>query len=214
MINSPSLGVRRLPDAGAAGSSGAVSKSQQEKILRRDDYTCCCCGFKSKQYQRVIKLNKEPVTLCMFCEQCFSLDSVGAMGSGVLIWLPEISQADLNNLARAIYVARSTAHPLSGLASKALDALLARRTDAKKRLGSDDPNLLATAFYENLSDAEYKEREAKLDGLRLMPLDKMIVSTRAGTMDVFPRILEYWKSPEGPYGKLPVEDWEEMFRAA
>ena len=33
------------------------------------------------------------------------------MGSGILIWLPEVGQAELNHLVRAIYVARIGIRP-------------------------------------------------------------------------------------------------------
>lgn len=212
---SPSLGVRQRPDAGQGSPSGGLTKSRHEKALQHDNHTCRCCGFRSLRYQRVVPYEGEFVTMCMFCEQCFALDAVGAMGSGVLVWLPEISQVDLNHIVRAIYVARaSDNHRLSELANRAYDALTARRSDAKRRLGSDDPLLLATVFYESLDDKEYKDREKKLEGIRLLPMDKRLVTVRAGTADVFPSVLEYWMSSEGPFGRLPVDKWEEMFSSA
>ncbi len=112
---------------------------------------------------------------------------------------------------RAIYVARSGDHALASQATRALDALMARRADVKKRLGSDDPLLLATALHENLTDEEYARRTTKLDGVRLLPLDRWLVRGASGDIDQFPRLVQYWRSPQGPYGKLPVEKWTGLF---
>lgn len=215
-----SLGVRRQPATGETASSVSRprSQSQNDKILKRDDYTCRCCGFKSRRYQRVVasdifpKANDEFVTLCLFCELCFSLERTASGASGLLIWLPEIGQADLHHIMRAIYVARSGENDLlAEAATKAYDALVARRAEAKKRLGSDDPSLLATAFHEGLNDKEYAGRGAKLEGIRFLPMDRVMVRTRHGDSNQFPQILKYWRSGEGPFGRYSLNDWTKLF---
>lgn len=215
-----SLGVRRKPDAGgAAFKSRSKLKSAMEKALRRDDYSCRCCGFHSEKFQRVVPAGNfsgttdEFITLCSFCEQCFSLERTGLSGSGFLIWLPEISQADLHHIMRAIYVARASDHPLGKAAGQAFDALMARRTEAKKRLGSDDPLLLATVLYENLTDAEYAKSAAKLEGIRLLPLDRLLVRGSRGDANQFPQMVAYWTSEEGPFASLPVDSWGPLFES-
>lgn len=215
-------GVRREPDAGAGPSKKAPQpvKNQTEKTLQRDDYTCRFCGFRSQKYQRVIanpdqKSGQPMVTSCTFCEQCLNLDRAGVTGPGMLIWLPEIGQAELNHIARAIYVARAEpANDLTDVATRALDALQARRAEAKKRLGSDDPLLLATVMHEMLTMDELSKTTPKLEGIRLLPPDKHIMRSAAGDVNQFPQIVKYWCSPEGPYAKLPVQKWLEMFKAA
>jgi intracellular multiplication protein IcmJ len=87
----------------------------QDKILERDDYTCQFCGFQAREFQEVINidnnyLNNKPsnmVTACCFCSQCFFLESVGngSYGGGTLIYLPEISQADLHSLCHVLFCA-------------------------------------------------------------------------------------------------------------
>ncbi|MDD5587450.1 MAG: hypothetical protein PHY92_10965 [Alphaproteobacteria bacterium] len=132
-------------------------------------------------------------------------------GAGVLVWLPEISQADLHHIMRAIYAVRDSDHPLAEKASKAFNALMARRTEAKKRLGSDDPLLLATVLTETLTDAEYAKRTVKLEGIRLLPLDRWFVRSRNGDVNHFPEVVKFWRSPEGPFGKLQPETWGPLF---
>lgn len=213
------LGVRRASDAEKHKVS-VPSKSQTEEALRRDDHTCRFCGFKSQQYQRVIsspaylKRDEEFLTVCTFCENSLLLERAGMMGSGVLVWLPEIGQAELNYIARAIYIARADAGEMAESATRALDALLARRAEAKKRVLSDDPLVLATVLHENLDDQAYKKASAKIEGIRLLPLDKYIVHGKHGDINQFSSMVKYWCSPQGPYGRLPVDQWPNLFQAA
>jgi intracellular multiplication protein IcmJ len=151
------------------------------------------------------------VTLCPFCDSCFNLAVAGMAGSGLIVWVPELTQAELNNIVRAAYVARAVGGKVADLADRALDAFKMRRTEAKKRLGSDDPLLLATAFQESLSKKEYAERAAKLEGLRFFPLDKYLVRGRVGEIDQFPQMLGFWRSSSGPYGATSPDEWIAMF---
>lgn len=136
------------------------------------------------------------------------------MASGVLIWLPEIAQAELNHMARAIYVGRAGQGAIAELATRAFDALMARRADAKKRLGSDDPLLLATIMHESLTEDELKGAIAKLDGIRLMPLDKQMARGPKGDVNGFPQLVKYWSSPQGPYGQKLPDKWLDMLKTA
>src|SRR5688572_14211399 len=113
------LGIARVPGSpqtasGPGAASAGLSADIRQKILERDQHTCRFCGFKSQKYQDVHAMNgnladtrmENLVTACIFCHQCFDLEKTSAMRSGVLIWLPEISQAELHHIARAVYVAR------------------------------------------------------------------------------------------------------------
>lgn len=215
------LGVRQSSEAerGALKSSQQLNKSQTDKILRRDDFTCNYCGFRSENYQRVVRASGQGakdgwVTCCTFCEQCLMLDRAGLMGTAVLVWLPEIAQAELNHIARAIYVGRTGDGPIIELATRAFDALMARRVDAKKRLGSDDPLLLATILHESLTEEEVKPAIAKLEGIKLMPLDKHMVRGPKGDTNHFPQIVKFWRSAQGPYGQKLPETWLDLLQSA
>jgi len=210
-----SLGVRRPPEAGTMEEK-SPTKAQAEKILNRDDYTCRFCGFRSEQYQRVIFAAepREFVASCTFCEQCLYLERTGLTGTGALLWLPEIGQAELNHIARAIYIARATNDKIAEDAAKALEALSARKAEVKKRLGSDDPLLLATALHESLSDEEYQGVATKLDGVRFLASDKHVARGPKGDADQFPAMIKYWCSGDGPYADLPASKWLNLFKSA
>lgn len=90
-------------------------KSFEQKIFQRDHYTCQFCGFQARLYQDVINLDGDytnnrlanMVTACVFCSQCFFIESVGVggYGGGSLIYLPELTQAELNSLCHVLFCA-------------------------------------------------------------------------------------------------------------
>jgi len=213
------LGVGRKSDAERSiSSSQRLDKKRAEQIFHRDDFTCRFCEFRSASYQRIVPWkdagNPPYATACSFCEQALMLDRTGLSGGGILIWLPEISQIKLNHVMRAIYVARAVKSEFSAAASRAADALMARRADTKKRLGGDDPLLLATVMHEQLTDEEYKNAADKLEGIRLFPLDKHLVRTARGDINQFPQMVKFWCSSSGPFARLPVEEWTSLFKSA
>lgn len=104
-------------------ASDAEFQSARLRVLERDDYTCRGCNFRSPpartkkgdgpSYMDVHHLDHDHgnnaldnlATMCPFCHQAFHIGYAGVSNGGILIWLPEISQADLNNLARTIFIA-------------------------------------------------------------------------------------------------------------
>ena len=192
-----------------------LSASKTAQIFKRDDHTCHYCQFRAEKYQQIHyfdgnsknEADSNMVTTCIFCHQCFNLDSVAAMGSGVLIWLPEISQPDLNNLARAVYIARISQGVMAETAKAMLEVIMSRREEAKQRLGTDDPYVLATVLGDLLPQSAYDKRHDKLDGIRLFPLDRRKVKESNLEFNQFPQILAYWRSKHGPFEGHPPLEW-------
>ena len=217
------LGIARSSANAQSPSSSnesALAPELKQKVLDRDDYTCQFCGFKSQKYQEIHFQDGNPgntninnmVTACMFCHQCFDLGQVAAMRSGVLIWLPEIEQTALHHIARAIYVARISQGPMAEAARKSLDILMQRRAEARNRLGTDDPSLLAMVLRDYISARSYDARTKKLEGIRLFPLDRRIIKEADLEFNQFPQILAYWRSKNGPFGgKLP-QQWPGLYK--
>ena len=202
---------KKQSGAGKSGSSSAVesrlSKEQKQKIFERDDFTCQCCGFKSKKYQEILFKNGQEkdtsdsnlITTCIFCHQCFQMEKVSDMKSGVLVWLPEIEQTTLHHIARAIYVARISQGPVAEAARKSLDLILSRREEVKNRIHTDDPYILATVLKDYLGPKHYEQRSKKLEGIRLFPNDRRIIKEADLEFNQFPQILAYWRSKDGPF---------------
>lgn len=207
---------------GSADSAAKLSEDEKAEILARDNHTCQCCGFKADQYQEVmtdprsIKPGKSGkpsyVTVCVFCHQCFNMDKVAEMSSGTLIWLPEVSQADLHHLARAIYVARITQGSMADAGRRAFDLMMERRQEAANRIKTDDPAILTTVYRDYLSKRYYEDRARKLEGVRLFPLDRRMLSEGDLKFNKFPQILAYWRSKKGPFGEMLPNSWLENYK--
>lgn len=90
-------------------------KSFEQKIFQRDKYTCQFCGFQARLFQEIINIDNDYtnnklsnlVTACCFCAQCFFIESVGVggYGGGTLVYLPELTQPELNSLCHVLFCA-------------------------------------------------------------------------------------------------------------
>ena len=183
--------------------STAVPGPAVRAAQRRDDYVCQFCGFQSAKYQ--VCHGPEAggadalVTACIFCKQVTDLDRVPGMRSAVLIWLPELSQAALNCAMPEVYVNRIGRDRAAGSRARdLLDRLVARREVAKTRFGSDDPAELVRRL-RSAGDDRGEIDAALADGLRVLPLDRMIVRAEQLEFNQFPQILAFWRSRNGPF---------------
>ncbi len=84
-------------------------------ILKRDDNTCYFCNFQAKNHMQVVNLDHDylhnvaenMVASCPFCAQCLFLEMLGKSdyGGGIMVFLPEMSQEDLNGLCHVLFCA-------------------------------------------------------------------------------------------------------------
>ncbi len=219
------LGIAQLPrDALFTSSDGntprpSLAADIKQKILERDDHTCAFCQFKSEKYQDVVALDSDMLntkldnlaTACIFCHQCFDLEKVAEMRSGVLIWLPEIEQTQLHHIARAIYTARISQGSMADTAKKTLETLMKRREVSQARIHTDDPHVLSMVMRDFLSQKSYAMRNQKLEGVRLFPLDRRIIKEGDLEFNQFPQILAYWRSKNGPFGGKIPNQWKNFY---
>ncbi len=153
----------------------------KETILVRDNYTCQYCGFQAKKYQEIVNLDNNYynnklsnlVTACCFCSQCFFLEAVGKddYGGGILIYLPEISQADLNGFCHVLFCAMSNDTSYSAIAQNIYRDLKSRFRIVEDYLGEGMSE--AALFGHMLIDVKGKDKD-KIDkdilsSLRLLP---------------------------------------------
>lgn len=152
----------------------------QLKVFQRDRYTCQFCGFQAKKFQDVINLdnnysnNKLPnlVTACCFCAQCFFIESVGlgGYGGGTLIYLPELSQAELNSLCHVLFCAitNDTGYKMS--AQDIYRHFKSRSELVEKKFGegTSNPSILGQLIIDSgATDQETKDKIFK--DIRLLP---------------------------------------------
>src|SRR3989338_6931574 len=153
----------------------------QEKIHARDNFTCQFCGFQAKKFMEIINLdgnylknNKSNLTTaCGMCAQCFFLEAVGKsdFGGGVLIYLPEIRQSELNALCHVIFA--SMAYRLKNVthAKNIYRSLKLRAQLIEEKVGEGLSN--PAQFGQMLIDASEQKKPAIQDTIvkafRLLP---------------------------------------------
>lgn len=166
----------------------------QKKVFSRDKKTCHYCGFISNKYQVVVnrdhnyRNNKAAnlSTACMFCAQCFFLDAVGKNNhtGGHIIYLPEVSQADLNHFCRVLFSSMLNDAPYRGK----LNATYLSFYDRSKTVdevfgpGSSEPS----TFGQTLIDSNLSKKDLNSElmlSLRLLPTKKP-----------FSQEIVYWKN--------------------
>jgi intracellular multiplication protein IcmJ len=177
-----------------------ISRQVVRVVHERDHYCCRCCGFRSLRYQQILNPGgnwRDPdaiLTACIFCQQCFLLDDVGDMRSGVLIAFPDIEQTELNRLAIELYVAKKS-HRDRNAAERCLNFLTTKLMPVVDQFGSADPKVVVTM----LRETNPEPLAQKLSGLRLLPQDRRILHEGDLEFNQFPQILAYWRSRVGPY---------------
>jgi intracellular multiplication protein IcmJ len=121
-----------------------------KRIFERDAYTCQYCGFQAKEYQEVVNadgnyLNNKSgnmITACCFCSQCLFLQAVGfdEMGGGQLIYLPEMSQGDLNSFCHVLFCAMGNSTGYQDSATSIYRSLKFRSQLIENKFGSGTSN--------------------------------------------------------------------------
>jgi len=184
-----------------------VAPSVRRAVLARDLDRCRFCGFQSATHQQVVALADDLrdvaalATACIFCEQVACVDTVPSRRSGVLVWLPEVDQAELNAIARVLYVCRARKDELAARANALLDKIMGRRAKAETAFGSADPAVLAERLRTEAkgeSSAGAPGRDWMARGLRLFPLDRRLITEGELQYNQFPQVRYFWRSRNGP----------------
>lgn len=151
-----------------------------KRVIERDAYTCQYCGFQAAEYQEVVNLdgnyanNKlaNLVTACCFCSQCLFLQSVGLdeMGGGQLIYLPEMSQGDLNSFCHVLFCAMGNSTGYQDSAQTIYRSLRFRSQIIENKFGSGTSNPVVLGQLILEFQDQYPDQGAEiLNDLRLLP---------------------------------------------
>jgi intracellular multiplication protein IcmJ len=156
-------------------------KEIAQKVFLRDHYTCQYCGFhvdhvdfEVVNFDNNYQNNKAPnlVTACPICAQCFFLESIGtgSFGGGVLVYLPEMSQVQLNALANHSFVVMQRKAKESIVAESILRDFRFRASDVEKIFGDgmSDPAKFGTLML--TAQLSHDKLHHILSPLRLLPL--------------------------------------------
>ncbi len=155
-------------------------KSFEEKVFQRDRHTCRFCGFQAKLYQDVVNLDNDYsnnqlanlVTACCFCAQCFFIESVGVggYGGGTLVYLPELSQPELNSLCHVLFCAITNDTGYKNSAQTIYRSFKFRSQVVEEKFGegTSDPSIFGHLLID--SGPISKEDSVKIfNNIRLLP---------------------------------------------
>jgi len=164
----------------SARKADARFKTFEQQVLERDRHACQFCGFQANLYQEIINLDGDYknnklynlVTACCFCSQCFFIESVGmgGYGGGTLIYLPELTQADLNSLCHVLFCAitNDTGYKVSAQTAYRQFKFRSQVVEEKFGEGTSDP----AVFGQLMIDTGFYSREQAailFKDIRLLP---------------------------------------------
>src|SRR3990167_8557120 len=151
-----------------------------EKVLERDNYTCQYCSFQAKEFQEIVNTDgnymnnklSNLITACCFCSQCLFLESVGMdeMGGGQLVYLPEMSQADLNSFCHVLFCAmgNGTGYQESAQSIYRSFKFRSQLIETKFGAGTSNPSTFGQLLLEY--ETSYPEKHVDvLKDLRMLP---------------------------------------------
>lgn len=156
-------------------------KKFEQRILNRDVYTCQFCGFQARDYQEVINLDGNPannklsnlVTACVFCTQCYFVESVGrnGFGGGTLIYFPELSQPELNGICHVLFCAVANATAYRQDAQTIYRNLKMRGQYVEEQLGENmsDPAIFGQLLIDSINEERHSIGKNVLQNVRLLP---------------------------------------------
>lgn len=195
-------------DDPSADEANAEFMKVRKSILERDDYTCQYCGFRSNKYQEVHHINdnhadNEPdnlITACCLCHACHHIGLAGIKELGVIIYLDpsiKISQGDLNQLVRALWIAESgDSKDLQRIASTILSKLYKATAAAPRKIGTADLSILGD-FLLSLPEEKYSNRDNFLEGVYVL-----------FSSQKFKQQIEYWQG--NTFKQIPPSTWSKI----
>lgn len=152
----------------------------QQRVFDRDRYTCQYCGFQAKEYQDVVNVDSNynnnklsnMITACCFCRQCLFLQSVGLddMGGGQLIYLPEISQTNINSFCHVLFCAMENNTGYQDSAQSLYRSLKFRSQIIENKFGAgtSNPSVMGQLLVEHKMQTTEQKQDVLKD-MRLLP---------------------------------------------
>jgi len=177
----------------------------RREYLKSPGGTCGWCGITAPVGMEKHAKNGAKKTICPLCHLCLHLDVAGHRESGTVIWLPEISQAQLNVLFGVIVgltIAESKNVPrdVRERVRSMFVALESRAEVMESIFGAGNqlfdpthPSFLANQIASQINETD----NLNLGGIRLLPRPAY-----------FAPLIRAWG--DEVVGKFPVDTWERV----
>lgn len=152
-----------------------------QKVFERDQHTCQYCGFCANNNLDVINRDSDYrnnklsnlVTACSFCAQCFFLEAVGKgeFGGGVLVYLPNVSQSELNAMCHVLFTSMVVGNSYAIQAKNVYRGLRLQSQAIEKQVGEgfSNPFLYGRLLIEIEGEQSRKLHNQLLPHIRLLP---------------------------------------------
>lgn len=202
MAQQPCMGVKRQMfrmDDEHAHLADAAFAAVRAQVLERDAHACQFCDLRAEKWQEVHHKDNDHhhnspdnlLTVCNLCHQVHHVFLAGINRAAFVASLPELTQTEVNQICRAIFVAEILGPRPEVDKLGSLYALFEARGDALKHAFGGDvrsPLLLGEAL-SRASEGAYERRGEALGALRLVP-----------TRQAFrPGQLEYYATQPGQF---------------
>jgi intracellular multiplication protein IcmJ len=146
------------------------------KVLSRDHHTCRYCGFHAEKFQQIVSINGDfknnnldnLATACIFCMHCqlLALRNTNAK----IIFLPEVTQVELNHFVRILFCASTMKREVSDLAKSLYQAFRKRTSVVEEVFGKDaSDSLIFAQSLIDINPESQKQQQKALTSLRLLP---------------------------------------------
>ena len=152
----------------------------KKKVFARDHNKCLFCGFRASKHMWVVNKDKNYnnnklsnlMTVCPLCRQCLFVEHTNSMGGGgILIHLPEMTQADLNGLCHTLFCAIANATIHERTAQDVYNTLKLRSNPVESAYGEgrSDPKIFGEMVINTPIDKIESVSNEILRDLRLLP---------------------------------------------
>ena len=167
--------------------------SFKKTVAHECNDTCQFCGFKDKSHMHIVNIDgnyknnkvSNMVLACPLCTQCFFLEMIGKVDNtgAVLIYLPQMSQRDLNGLCHALFCAILNGTKYSHIAQSTYNdlRLLSKVIEDTYGKGLSNPAFMGQMIIDTPIENRENLSQKMLTGVRVLPL-----------INKFTRCVETW----------------------
>lgn len=175
---------------------------REKLLLKNQNNKCLCCGIKLTKNKYILSESGKDALVCQMCMHIRNMEKLPNLHEGKIIMMPEISQADLLNLMRAIYYFKQMGDKIEDDIDsiELIEEELNERTEVANHYyspGISNP-LIMIQLLLSLSEDEYTKREVALFGLRWVPS------------------MEYYKDEhtelKGEFAKFNPKNWNKLIK--